>query len=187
MTRLLAGSFVVALVSWVWSVLFYVVSPIPYYTVAATRDDLAAGAALLEHFPESGTYILPGRSSSAAVRAEMRASGPVATVYIKREGAPMSSPGKIIVGTLHGVVIGFLIGLGMRWLTRRGWNWRDKTAVAAIFGTAYTAYPRVADMIWSDFPQGYQLMMIFSDGVSWILMAAVMAWFTEPRRAAAAN
>jgi hypothetical protein len=117
----------------------------------------------------------------------MRTEGPVATVYIKREGAPMSSPGKVIVGTLHGVVIGFLIGLAMRWLTRRGWNWLDKTAIAAIFGTAYTAYPRVADMIWSDFPQGYQWMMVFSDGVSWILMAAVMAWFTGPRRAGSAS
>jgi hypothetical protein len=111
----------------------------------------------------------------------MRTAGPVATVYIDRDGAPMASPGKIIAGTLHGVVIGLLIGLGMRWLTRRGWNFTDKLAVAAIFGTSYTAYPRVADIIWSDFPQGYQWMMIFSDGVSWILMAAVMAWFTGPR------
>ncbi len=185
MGRLLAGSLVVALVSWVWSVLFYVVSPIPYYTVSATRDDIAAGAALLEHLPESGTYLLPGRTSSREVRAGMRANGPVATVYIKREGAPMSSPAKVIAGTLHGVVIGLLLGLGMRSLTRRGWNFADKWAIAAIFGAAYTAYPRVADIIWSDFPPGYQWMMIFSDGVSWLLMAAVMAWFTQPRGATA--
>lgn len=182
MTRLIAGSCVVAVVSWVWSVLFYVVSPLPYYTVSSTPDDLAAGAALLEHFPASGSYILPGRTSSKEVRAGMRANGPVATVYIKREGAPLSSPGKIIVGTLHGVIIGLLIGLGMRWLTRKGWSFTDKLAIAAIFGTSYTAYPRVADIIWSDFPQGYQWMMIFSDGVSWILMAAVMAWFTQSRQ-----
>jgi hypothetical protein len=183
MARLLAGSLVVALVSWAWSVAFYVLSPIPYYTVSATRDDVAAGAALREHFPETGTYILPGRASPAEVRAAMRATGPVATVYIDRDGAPMASPAKIALGTLHGVVIGVLIGLGMRWLTRRGWGFRDKVALAAIFGTAYTAYPRVADIIWSDFPPGYQWMMIFSDGVSWILMAAVMAWFTGPRPA----
>lgn len=181
MARLTVGSCVVALVSWVWSVLFYVISPVPYYTVSATGDDIAAGAALLEHFPESGTYIIPGPSSPDDVRAAMRGNGPVATVYIKREGAPAASPAKIAVGTLHGVVIGMLIGLGMRWLGRRGWGFTDKLALAAIFGTAYTAYPRVADIIWSDFPQGYQWMMIVSDGLSWILMAAVMAWFTEPR------
>jgi hypothetical protein len=182
MGRLLAGTLVVALVSWVWSVAFYVVSPVPYYAVSATRDDIAAGAALLEHFPETGTYILPGRTSPHEVRAAMRAGGPVATIYIDRDGAPMSSPRKIVLGTLHGVAIGFLIGLGMRWLTRRGWSFTDKIGIAAIFGASYTAYPRVADIIWSDFPQGYQWMMIFSDGVSWILMAAVMAWFTQSRR-----
>ena len=95
----------------------------------------------------------------------IRADGPVATVYIKRDGAPMNSPAKITLGTLHGVVIGLLMGPGMRWLTRRGRNVTDKLALAAIFGTWYTAYPRVAHIIWSDF-QGYQWMMILSDGVS---------------------
>jgi hypothetical protein len=185
MTRLIAGSLAVAFVSWLWSVLFYVLSPIPYYTVSATRDDLAAGAALLEHFPESGTYILPSRRSTPEVRATMRERGPVATVYIKRDGAPMASPAKVILGTLQGVAIGFLLGLGMRWLTRKGWTYSEKLGVAAIFGLSYTLYPRIADILWSDFPQGYQWMMIFSDGVSWLLMAAVMAWFTRPVASAA--
>ncbi len=122
MGRLLAGAVVVALVSWVWSGLFYVVSPVPYWTISSPNDDIAAGAALLEHFPETGSYILPGRDSGKEIRSRMRAEGPVATVYIDRDGSAASSPRKIILGTIHGVVIGFLIGLGMRWLTRRGWS-----------------------------------------------------------------
>jgi hypothetical protein len=178
--RLIAGSIVVALVSWIWSVLFYVVSPIPYYTVSQTRGDRAAGQALLEHFPVSGTYILPDRKTDRDTRLDMRNHGPVATVYIKREGAPFSSPWKVIVGTLQGVGIGFLLGLAMRWLARIEPDFNTRVGIAAIFGLSYTIYPRVADIIWSDFPQGYQWMMIFSDGVSWLLMAAVMAWFTRP-------
>lgn len=186
MGRLLAGALVVTLVSWIWSVLFYVVSPIPYYTLTPTADDIAAGRALLEHFPESGSYILPGRDSSREVRTMMRNEGPVATIYIDRDGAPMSSPRKIVVGTLHGIVVGLLLGLGMRELSRRGWSFGAKLKVATFFGLSYTAYPRVADIIWSDFPQGYQWMMIVSDGLSWLLMAAVMAWFTQPRGGARA-
>lgn len=180
MKRLLAGALVVAFVSWAWSVLFYVLSPIPYYTVSATRDDLAAGAALLEHFPESGTYILPGRTSTPDVRASMRRQGPVATVYIKREGAPMASPVKVILGTLQGVGIGLLLGLAMLPLARAGIGYGGRLGIATLFGLSYTIYPRVADILWSDFPPGYQWMMIFSDGASWLLMAAVMAWFTRP-------
>ena len=185
MKQVLLGAVAVTLVSWIWSFLFYVVSPVPYYTVSATRDDLAAGAALLEHFPASGTYILPGRRSSPEVRATMRERGPVATVYIKREGAPMASPAKVALGTLQGLVIGALLALAMGRLARLGCGRGQMIGVATLFGLSYTAYPRIADILWSDFPQGYQWMMIFSDGASWLLMAAVVAWLTRPAPSAA--
>ena len=86
MLRLIAGSVCVALVLWGWSTVFYVISPIPYMTVSQTADDVAAGKALLEHFPETGTYILPGRYSDDATRKQMRKDGPVATVYFTRVG-----------------------------------------------------------------------------------------------------
>ena len=101
MRRLFLGALAVTAVSWIWSVGFYVLSPIPYWTVSKTMDDRAAGNALLEHFPESGTYILPGRDSGRSVRSEMRANGPVATVYLVRDGRPQSSPLKTALGTLQ--------------------------------------------------------------------------------------
>jgi hypothetical protein len=184
MGRLFAGSFVVAVVLWAWSTLFYVILPLPYYTMSATADDLAAGAALKEHFPESGTYILPGRYANDAVRKQLRAEGPVATVYIKREGAPEASPLMILIGTFNSVVIGLLIGGGMLLLNRHTTDYWSHVAIGSTFGMAYTAYPRFADIIWSAFPPGYQLMMIFSDGFSWILAVLVMAWFTRPKAVA---
>ena len=54
-------------------------------------------------------------------------------------------------------------------------------AICTTVGLAYSAYPRVADIVFSDFPPGYQWMMIFSDFVSFVLMIMVMAWFTRPR------
>ena len=56
--------------------------------------------------------------------------------------------------------------------------------VALVLWVWSTAYPRFADIIWSDFAYGYQLMMLFSDGFSWILAVMVMAWFTRPKVAA---
>jgi hypothetical protein len=182
MWRFLLGAFLVAVVSWAWSVLFYVVSPVPYYTVSETRDDIAAGAALRQHFPESGTYILPGRAAGDEVRAQMRAEGPIATVYIRQAGSPEASPLKIFIGTFNGMVIGALIGLAMLLLNRHTTDYWSHVAIGSTFGMAYTAYPRFADIVWSDFHYGYQLMMIFSDGFSWILMVMVMAWFTRPRQ-----
>jgi len=179
--RLLLGAFAVTVVSWVWSVGFYVLSPIPYWTVSQTPDDRAAGRALLEHFPESGSYILPGRESSRKVRSELRASGPVATVYIQRNGAPQSSPLKSALGTVQGMVIGLTLGVAMLMLNRYTTKYWNHVAICTTVGLAYSAYPRVADIVFSDFPPGYQWMMIFSDFVSFVLMIMVMAWFTRPR------
>lgn len=183
MGRLFLGAIAVTVVSWVWSTLFYVVSDIPYYTMSETRnaDDIAAGQALLEHFPETGTYILPGRYSDDTVRKQMRENGPVATVYIDREGQPEVSPVKFLIGTFNNIVIGLLIGYAMIMLNKHTTDYWTHVAIGSTFGMAYTAYPRFADIIWSAFPPGYQLMMIFSDGFSWILMVMVMAWFTRPK------
>ncbi len=180
--RLLVGSLCVAVVIWLWSVLFYVLLPVPYYSMSQTNDDIAAGEALKQHFPESGTYILPGRFSGPDIRARMRSEGPVATVYIQRDGKPEISALKFIIGTFNSVVIGLLIGVSMLLLKPYTTNYWSHVAIGSSFGIAYTAYPRFADMIWSDFPPGYQLMMIFSDGFSWILMVLVMAWFILPRK-----
>ena len=42
MRRLFLGALAVTVVSWIWSVGFYVLSPIPYWTVSQTLDDRAA-------------------------------------------------------------------------------------------------------------------------------------------------
>jgi len=183
MQRLFLGALAVMVVSWIWSVGFYVLSPVPYWTMSQTLDDRAAGAALLEQFPESGTYILPGRMSSKEVRRELRANGPVATVYIDRDGAPMSSPIKISLGVIQGLVIGLTLGVAMLMLNRYTTKYWNHVAICTTVGLAYSAYPRVADIVFSDFPPGYQWMMIFSDFVSFVLMIMVMAWFTRPRPA----
>ncbi|TFG86443.1 MAG: hypothetical protein E4H19_05620 [Chromatiales bacterium] len=181
MFRLILGALAVTVVSWIWSVGFYVLSPVPYWTMSQTLDDREAGAALLEHFPESGTYILPGRFSSRELRAEMRANGPVATVYLNRNGSPQSSPLKTALGILQGVVIGLTLGVAMLMLNRYTTKYWNHVAICSTVGLAYSAYPRVADIVFSDFPPGYQWMMIFSDFVSFVLMIMVMAWFTRPR------
>ena len=183
MTRLFIGSLLVALVLWVWSTLFYVISPVPYFTMSETADDIAAGEALLEHFPETGTYILPGRYNDSDVRSQMRNNGPVATLYITRDGSPEASGLKIFIGTFNSICIGLLLGIAMMMLNKFTTDYWTQVKIGSMFGIAYTAYPRFADIIWSDFPYGYQMMMIFSDGFSWILAVMVMAWFTRPTTA----
>ena len=96
-------------------------------------------------------YILPGRFSGDEVRKQMRSEGPVATIYFTREGKPEASPVKILIGTFNSIVIGMLIGAAMLLLNRHTTNYWSHVAIGSTFGIAYTAYPRFADIIWSDF------------------------------------
>ena len=182
MVRLFVGSLLVAGVLWVWSTVFYVISPVPYYTMSETTnaDDIAAGEALKEIFPETGTYILPGRYADDETRSTMRREGPVATIYIARDGFPEASVRQVLIGTFNSIVIGLIMGVAMIMLRKYTTNYWSHVAIGCTFGMSYTAYPRFADIIWSAFPPGYQLMMIFSDGFSWILITMVMAWFIVP-------
>ena len=85
-----------------------------------------------------------------------------------------------LTATLAGFAI---LGGAMLLLRKHTTDYWSHVAIGTTFGMAYTAYPRFADIIWSAFPPGYQLMMIFSDGFSWILITMVMAWFVVPRKA----
>ena len=182
-TRFATGLVAVMLTSWLWSVLFYVVSPLPYYTVRQPDDPVAAARSLREYFPESGTYILPGRSATREERDLLRREGPVAHVFLEANGPPLSQGVKNLLGTLQGLAIGAWLGIAMVLLNRYTTRYWAHVAIVCSVAVAYTVYPRVADIVFSDYPPGYTLMMIFSDGVSFILMAMVMAYFTRPRPA----
>ena len=60
MGKNILGVILAALAMFTWGFIYWGASPLPYQSWKHTNDDEAAGQALLEHFPESGTYYLPG-------------------------------------------------------------------------------------------------------------------------------
>jgi hypothetical protein len=179
--RFVSGLVAVMVTSWLWSAWFYLLSPIPYWTVQQPEDPVAAARSLRQYFPESGTYILPGPSSTREERQLLRQEGPVAHVFLEAAGPPLTQGTKNLIGSIQGLAIGAWLGIAMLMLNRYTTKYWNHVAIVASVAVGYTIYPRVADIVFSDYPPGYTLMMIFSDGVSFILMAMVMAWFTRPR------
>ena len=56
MTRTVLAALAAAFAMYVLGFAYWGVNSLPYGTWKQTPDDEAAGRALLEHFPESGTY-----------------------------------------------------------------------------------------------------------------------------------
>ena len=93
--RQIIGVVLATLAVYMWGFLYWGASTIPYSAWQATNDDAAAGKALLEHFPVSGTYYVPGMYVDEATRNELSEAGPVA--FADRADStrdPCSRPGK---------------------------------------------------------------------------------------------
>ena len=74
------GVLLATLAMFAWGMLYWGANPAPYTAWQQTRDDAAAGRAILQHFPVSGTYYLPGLYNDAETRSKLHELGPVAFV-----------------------------------------------------------------------------------------------------------
>ncbi len=93
-----------------WGMLYWGLNPLPYTAWQRTADDAAAGQALRDHFPRSGTYYLPGLYNDSETLTRLHESGPVAFIHITaREGRPEMDPGIFVKGfVLNLVVVGVI-------------------------------------------------------------------------------
>ena len=98
MKQRVIGIVLATIAVYVWGFLYWGISPIPYTAWKQTNGDEAAQKALLEHFPESGTYYLPGRYHDEETMNRLFEAGPVGFVHINLEGRPAVDPSIMISG-----------------------------------------------------------------------------------------
>lgn len=111
MKRQIIGVALAAVAVYMWGFLYWGATTIPYLAWQATNDDAAAGQALLEHFPVSGTYYLPGMYNDEETRNKLSDAGPVGFVHIQREGRPVVDTSTMRNGFLLMLATAFLISV----------------------------------------------------------------------------
>ncbi len=181
MKRILLGGLVAGIAVFVWGFLFWGVSGLPDSALSRTADDAAAGQALLQHFPETGSYYLPGPHNPAQQLESLHESGPLAFVYFNREGKPLMSPLLMVYGFLHGVVIGVLVGTALAMLGNALPAYGDRVKLVAVFGLASSIWMPLSDSIWWYFPLPWQLWKLAGEFTSWLVLGLVLAHFIRPR------
>ncbi|HAV61233.1 MAG TPA: hypothetical protein DCY13_02570 [Verrucomicrobiales bacterium] len=82
-----------------------------------SADDRRTGTQLKELFPETGTYVVPSMKNDPELLASLHEAGPIATVHVRHEGAPVMDPMMMVTGFAHELVsVGFaavlLLSLG---------------------------------------------------------------------------
>src|SRR5690349_4712380 len=149
-----------------WGAMFWV-NPLPYRVLQTTPDEYAAGNALLESFPESGTYLIPGFYNDLHDLEPLR-RGPLGMVFIEHQGMP--TPLRTALAQ------GFLLNLGsvsflalLLWVVRRGlprsYGWRFLLVIS--LGVISAIFTAGTNIIWWFHPVGWQLISLIYISTSW--------------------
>jgi len=175
--RFALGIALASVATYLWGFLFWGATSLPYGVWEQSPDDATTQAALLEHFPENGTYFVPGFGHEAGELAELYESGPVAMVHVSaREGRPQLDPGIMARG--FGVIVGsaLLLGLLLRWTALPDYGRRVRLACLVGLLAAWTV--DLGDTAWWGTPLDWKLVQALYTATSLALMGAVLARFT---------
>ena len=178
MSKLILGSFLAALAMFVFGAVFWM-SPFPYAAFSKTADDQAAGQALLQHFPESGTYIVPGMYNEKSKLESLHAAGPIAFVNICREGGPVMDPKYLGLGFLQYFVVMLLTGSVLRKVGSALPSYGSRVWLVALIGVIVALLGDLALPVWWRAPWPFFVVMAAYTAVSATLGGLVLAKFAK--------
>lgn len=184
MTRFILGTLLAAVAMFLWGMIFFM-SPIPYGTLEETNDDRMAGAALVEHFPTSGTYFVPSmKSDDDSLMMEMFTNGPIATVNIQREGME-NMWGGMITGFVLMLITAALLMILLRTVSSTLRTYSSRVIFVLLVSLAASLYFNLSDSIWWHAAWSWSLMQCLYSVVSWLVAGLVLAKFSGPDEATA--
>jgi len=182
--RQIIGVILATVAVYMWGFLYWGASTFPYSAWQATNDDAAAGKALLEHFPVSGTYYVPGMYDDEATRNKLSDAGPVAFVHIQREGRPVVDTSIMLNGFLLTFVTALLISMILKRALPALPSYTDRAGFVALVGLTAVVMIDCGDAVWWNTPWGWKIYQIFYDLVAWVIAGLVLAKFVRPESAA---
>lgn len=180
MKRVFFGSLAAAVVLFAFGAAFWT-CPIPYAYVekpATSSGDLAA--ALREHLPNDGLYLVPGIDADPAVSQKAYRQGPVATLHYRREGVEPMSPGVLGTGFVHGWITTALLALVLHVaaLPRFG----QRVTVVTLAGIACANYMNLGDGIYWFQPWPWLILNASYNATAMLLVGLVLGALVKPVR-----
>lgn len=183
MQRTVIGIVVATIVLYLWGFVYWGTSTLPYQTWSQAPDDRAAGAALLEHFPESGVYYVPGNDHPMEERNALFEQGPTGFVIVDRDGRPAFDTGIMAAGfALNGVVVAVLAVL-LRLTRAAAPGYGQRLGIVVVAGAAGVLLVNFGDIVWWMIPPGWVLAQAFYNFSGMVIVGAILAGFVRPEEA----
>ena len=179
MKRTILGIVLATIACYFFGFLYWGLNPLPYSAWKQTADDTAAGQALLEHFPESGTYYIPGMHNDEATLSRLHEAGPLAFVHITREGKPVMQPDVMASGFLLTFATTVLIALLLKFADPVLPSYASVVKFTALAGLAATVMIDFGDSVWWHISWAWKLHMAAYHITSWIITGLVITALTH--------
>ena len=161
-----------------WGFLYWGISPVPYTAWKQTNGDEAAQKALLEHFPESGTYYLPERYHDEETTNRLFEAGPVGFVHINLEGRPAVDPSIMGAGFVFTLVAVLMISMLMAKAAPAFPSYTDQVKFAALTGLTAVVMIEFGEAVWWQVSWQWKIFQAFYNFVAWTTAALVLAKFS---------
>jgi hypothetical protein len=175
------GVILASVALFLWGFLYWGLSHFPYQAWKRSSDDEAAQKALLELFPEDGTYYVPGRKHDAATLERLFRQGPLVFVHmLRRDGRPPLDPGIMIRGFALNVVVAALVAL-LLWQARGGLpDYLSRLLHASLAGVIASLMIDCGDAIWWEVSWVWKLRQAIYNCVAFVIGGAILAYFVTP-------
>jgi len=178
MSKVILGSLLAAIVMFVFGAVVWM-SPYPYKAFSQTADDQAAGQALLQNFPETGNYIVPGMSDDKAKMESLHTAGPIAFVALQREGGPMMNPKYLGLGFLQYFVAMLFAGSILRRVASALPTYGSRVGLVTLIGLIVAVLGHLSLPVWWKAPWPFFLVVAVYGTVSTLLGGLVLAKFVK--------
>ncbi|MBS0663205.1 MAG: hypothetical protein JSR48_08055 [Verrucomicrobia bacterium] len=157
-------------------------SPFPYRTFTPVGDNAAAGAALAQIFPATGTYLIPGPEiKDEKLLGELMARGPLAEVHFVREGHPMMEPAVLAQGFAHYFVVSLLLVCLMNGSAAVCPTYFSRVRFAATVGLVGAIFVGLASPIWWHHTWGYPLVNALYCVIEFTIAGLVLGKLLTPK------
>ncbi len=177
MQKTIIGIVVTTIVLYLWGFLYWSVSTIPHSYWKQTSDDAVAQEVLAEHFPESGTYFIPGVGNDPETLAALHEKGPKGFVHIQHGGGPVPDPTIMIQGLVLNLVIVSLMAAFFRVAGAR--EFRDFARLSVVAGAVAVIAIDVGDMVWWQIPFEWKIWQLIYDYTLWLIAGHLLGVFMK--------
>ncbi|QDU07709.1 hypothetical protein [Gimesia aquarii] len=182
MKRTVLGIIIAAIVLYIWGFIYWGFGPYSTMIWKKSTDDVAAGKALQEFFPQNGTYFVPSFDQDQKLVETLYEEGPVAYVHmLSINGRPiMADFSNLIQGFFLNLVVIILIAILLNQVCTSLPGYLDRVKFVALAGLISAIFYDCGDAVWWMLDWSWELYQAFYGFSAWLVIGLILAKFIEP-------